>query len=392
MGNLTAKSVQNAKAGRHIDGQGLYLLVKPTGSKSWVLRVQKDGERRDFGLGSAADVSLADAREKAGSKRREIRRDGFQAAENKKAKPAPTFKEAALSCHKALKRGWTEKHAAQWLTSLEDHAFGRLGDKRVDAIDAPMLRDMLFPIWHEIPNTARRVRQRVGMVMDYAVAEKWRAGDNPARYVTQLLAPHNDTPKHFKAVPYEDAPALLQKLQEGSPSIGRYALIFTILTAARSGEVRNVLWSEVDLETATWVVPVHKTKRRENEHVAPLSDASIAILKAVQGLFSGRPDEPIFPGRGSKPLSDMTMLRSLRDMGCGATVHGFRSSFRDWAAEEANYNDDVIEACLDHKNPNAVERAYKRTTFLQKRRQLMQSWADYIGGKSNVVALAEKRA
>lgn len=387
MGKLTAASVKHAKPGRHIDGGGLYLLVKPTGSKSWVLRVQKDGRRRDFGLGSVVDLGLAEAREKAAGLRRAVRAGADPVAEKRARKAVPTFKVAALACHAALKRGWSEKHAEQWLTALEDHAFPKLGDVAVDRVDAPLVRDMLFPIWHEIPNTARRVRQRVGTVLDYASAEKWRAGDNPTRSVGKILAPHTDKPKHYKAVPYAELPQLLRALRDGGESIGRYALMFTILTAARSGEVRSMAWSEVDMDAALWTVPAHKMKSRK-EHVVPLPPAAVAILRAMSGLIAGKPDEPVFPGRGLKPLSDMTLLRVLRDAGSTATVHGFRSSFRDWAAEEANFNDDVIEACLAHTNPNATERAYKRTTFSEKRRKLMEAWGDYLAGASNVVELA----
>ncbi len=391
MGKLNAKKVENAKPGRHIDGRGLYLLVKPSGSKSWVVRVQKDGKRRDFGIGSAADVSLADARTKADELRREVRSGVDPVVKKRQAKAVPTFKAAALACHKALKRGWTEKHAEQWLTSLEDHAFKRLGDVRVDQVDAPMIRDMLFPIWHDIPNTARRVKQRVGVVLDYAFAEKWRSAESPTRAVTKILAPHTDKPKHYKALPYVEVPELMAKLREGPDSIGRYALMFTILTAARSGEVRSMVWSEVGLDAAVWTVPAHKMKMRA-EHMVPLSPPAVAILRAMAGLLPGGADEPVFPGRGTKPLSDMTIIRALRDAGCNVTVHGFRSSFRDWAAEEANFNDDVIEASLAHTNPSATTRAYKRTTFFEKRRKLMEAWASYLNGQTNVIALAEKRA
>ena len=404
MGHLNATAVKNAKPGRHIDGQGLYLLVKPSGARSWVLRVQKDGWRRDFGLGSVLDskphpdiaalpllqrrqLTLAEARDKAIILRQQVRAGVDLQAEKKKARKTPSFKEATLACHATLKRGWTDRHAEKWLSAFEAYVFPAMGDKPVDQVDAPVIRDMLTPIWHTIPNTARRVRQRVGTVLDYAMAEKWREEGSPTRALGKILGPHSDKAKHMAAAPYAELPALLEKIRTASDSLGRAALMFTILTAARSGEVRSMVWSEVDLDAALWTVPAHKMKGRR-EHVVPLSGAAEAILRQMAGLFGGRPDEPVFPGRGSKPLSERTMLHALREAGCAATVHGFRSSFRDWAAEEANFNDDVIEASLAHANPNATERAYKRTTFFDKRRKLMAAWADYLAGASNVVRLA----
>lgn len=390
MGNLTVLGVKNAKPGRHVDGGGLYLLVKPptdaakekgavAGSKSWVLRVQKDGKRRDFGLGSAADVSLADARDKAGAMRRAVRSGVDPIVEKAKArKSVPTFKEATISCHAAMKKGWTEGHAARWLAGMEEYAYPKLGAVRVDHVDAGLIRDMLEPIWLKIPNTARRMRQRVGAVLDYSFAEKWRSSESPTRSVGRILAPHTDKPKHFAAVPYADMPDLLTNLRNGSETVGRYALMFIILTAARSGEVRSMLWSEVDTEAALWTVPATKMKSRR-EHIVPLSPPAVSVLKAMAGLIEGRPHEPVFPGRQSKPLSDMTILRVMRTLG-DATVHGFRSSFRDWASEETNFQNDVIEAALAHVNPNATERAYKRTTFFEKRRKLMEAWGSYLDG------------
>lgn len=395
MGNLTALSVRNAKPGRHVDGGGLYLLVKPpsnaakeaghkSGTKSWVLRIQKDGHRRDFGLGSLADVSLAEARERAATLRKTVRVGVDPIAEKRKRQNTPTFKAATMACHASKKGGWTPRHARQWLEAMEDHVFPKLGERPIDQVDARAIGQVLAPIWLEIPNTARRVRQRIGTVIDFATASEWRSGDNPTRIVGHLLEPQTDKAKHYNAVPHLEMPTFMAELRALPVAIGRLALQFTILTAARSGEVRSMAWDEVDLKAELWTVPEKKMKARE-EHVVPLSPAAVAVLKeALQFLGNVAPfasDDLVFPGRGTKPLSDMTMLRALREAGRKETIHGFRSSFRDWASDKTNFPSDVIETALAHQVGSETRRAYERTKHVEKRCKLMNEWANYLADR-----------
>ena len=356
-----------------------------SGTKSWVLRVQRDGRRRDFGLGSLADVSLAEARALAADLRKQVKSGLDPVVEKRKRQEVPTFRAATEACHRSLQRGWTVKHARQWLESMEDHVFPRIGKHQIDQIDAQVLRDVLAPIWMEIPNTARRVRQRISTVIDFATTSNWRVGDNPARLVGYLLERQTDKAKHYEAIPYLEMPTFVAELRALPPSTGRLALLFTILTAARSGEIRSMIWSEVDFNARSWTVPAAKMKARD-EHVVTLSPAAVAVLLQVSKLTAeqrpARDGAFVFPGRGTKPLSNMTMLRALREAGRKETIHGCRSSFRDWAADETEYQHDVIETALAHTVGTATERAYKRTKHIEKRRKLMDAWAHFLESSS----------
>lgn len=409
---LTAKLVQNAKPGRHSDGKGLYLLVKPTGSKSWVLRVQRAGTRRDFGLGSVAIqpvpemaavpisrrkmLTLADAREKARIGR-ELAKAGIDPSVEWRQEELviPTFEEAAREYHTQVSSAWRNgKHGAQWLNTLQSYAFAAIGKTAVDEIDAPAIQSVLMPIWLAKPETARRVRQRIGVVLDYAKGKGWRETEAPLRAVSQLMKGIKQ-PKggNFKAMPYAELPAFMTKLREGDASIGRRALRFLILTAARSGEVRGATWQEFDLEAGEWRIPADRMKAHRM-HIVPLMPAAVEILAELQRLFSPKPHQHVFPGNKGKPMSDATMAKVLRMAGGGNyTVHGFRSTFRDWAAE-TGFADAWAESALAHGNPDKVEAAYRRTTyFAQRRDKLMPAWAAYaLGDQSNVVSLAERRA
>lgn len=378
MGKLTVLGVKNAKPGRHADGEGLYLLVKPTGAKSWLLRVQVDGKRRDFGLGSATVLKLAEAREAAEALRRQAKSGLDPIAERAKLKRVtPSFKATAIECHRELKEGWrNSKHAAQWLTTLETYAFPHLGEKSVDTIDSPMVRDLLAPIWLTIPETARRVHQRIGTVLDFAHAKGWRQAETPTRSVLKGLPRHRKSDRHFAAMPFVDVPAFMGSLRQSPETIGRLALMFTILTAARSGEVRGARWSEFDLDGALWTVPADRMKAGK-VHVVPLSLGALAILGQAKRI-GGAAERPVFTSKGTKPLSDMTLTKILRDSDLPFTVHGFRSSFRDWAAEETNFPSEVVEKALAHTIANKVEAAYRRTDFLDRRKKLMRDWSNYI--------------
>ena len=394
MGKLTALQVKNAKPGRHGDGKGLHLLVSPSGSKSWVLRVQAHGRRRDFGLGPVDLVTLQEARDKAIEGRRMICAGLDPSLEWKRVQNViPTFEVAARKYHENIKGGWKNgKHGAQWLSTLETHAFPIIGSKRVDLIDAPAIQSVLLPIWLKVPETARRVRQRLGAVLDFAHGQGWRAAEAPMRAVSKGLPKHSKRSEHFAAMPYVYLPDFMTKLRGMEASVGRMALQFAVLTAARSGEVRGATWDEIDMDAALWTIPAVRMKAGE-PHTVPLSPAALDVLREVQGFITGRPGEPIFPGLKGKPLSDMTLAKALRVAGGdGATVHGMRSAFRDWVAEKMpTVPGDVAEAALAHAIKNKTEAAYRRAKYLDQRRELMAKWAEYLAGGSNVIALADRR-
>jgi integrase len=387
MGKLTAIGVKAAnEPGRYQDGNGLQLFVKPSGAKSWVLRIQVDGKRKDIGLGSAADISLRDARDKAEEIRR-LYRSGADPLEERRVaklppKTAPTFRESAIAAHGEHKNGWRNiKHRADWLSSLERFAFPTIGDVAVDEITAPKVRDVLLPIWLDRPETARRVYQRVRLVMDWAVINEHRP-DIDLRRLARALPRQPKSENHFAAMPYEEVPAFVSSLREGKETISRLALQFLILTAARSGEVRGAVWREVNLAERIWTIPSEKMKAGKT-HIVPLNDTAIAILKHVL-LLRERDDSPVFPGTKGQPLSDMTLLKIMRDRSLPYSVHGFRSAFKTWAIEETSFPDAVSEAALAHIDGNKVRAAYSRTDFREKREALMATWDKFLTRKPNV--------
>jgi integrase len=385
---LTAVQVRQIKApGRHADGGGLYLLVEPTGAKRWVLRTVVQGRRRDIGLGSARLIALAEAREKAAAYRRTARADGDPIAVHRQAqKPAPTFEEAARIVHAQHSRAWqNQKHITQWLSTLSRYAFPFFGERRVDQIDSADVLKALSPIWLTKPGTARRVHRRVRIVFDWAKGAGHRTGDNPVDGLLRVLPHQNDRDAHHAAMPYADLPAFVQALRETEiGEIAKLAFEFLISTAARTGEVLGARWSEIDLADATWTIPATRTKTRR-EHRVPLAPRAIAIIKTAK-QFSGD-GEFVFPGRSvHRPLGNMTFLVALQRMGFAVTTHGFRSSFRDWAAEQTSFPREVCEMALAHTVANKVEAAYRRGDLLEKRRELMNVWADYISEMPTQVA------
>jgi len=391
MGKLNPLQVRNLKEpGRYSDGDGLLLEVRPGGSKSWLVRLQSNGRRRDYGLGSFKDVSLNDAREKAREFRKQLR-GGVDPLEAKRlSREIPTFKAAAKAYHAEWKRQRRNvKHEAQWLSTLETYAFPRFGDLRVDQVGTGHVRDALAEIWLTKPETARRVRQRIGKVLDYAHGAGWRAAFVMAAVNGSLPEQPRKTGR-FEAMPYERVPEFLQSLKE-RVSMGRLALEALILTAVRSGEVREASWSEVDLEAATWTIPAERMKAGKM-HTVPLSPAALDVFERAKALrIEG--SELIFHGsKRGKPLSDMTLLKVLRDLKEPYTVHGFRSAFRDWVAEQTEVAGEVAEAALAHAIPNKVEAAYKRTNFFEKRRKLMNFWGVYCEGRSNNVLRLHAKA
>lgn len=377
MGNLTANMLRGSlKPGRHHDGDGLFLNVTPTGARSWICRVQKSGRRRDIGLGSAKKVSLAQARQRAAEVRSQVEAGIDPVLQRKKAEGIPTFREAAAAVYAENKKSWkNKKHRGQWLTSLQTYAFPKIGDVAVSDIESSHVRDVLIAIWLEKNETARRVRQRIGMVIDWAIAKNYRAHPLPMNAINKSLPKVRNRQNHLAALHYSKVAAFVGKLRERE-SIGRLAFEFLILTAARSGEVRGALWSEIDLTERTWTIPAERMKA-DVEHIVPLSDAALDVLKRAR-VHKEDGNDLVFPGtRHGKPMSDMTLTKICRDANIDAVPHGFRSSFRDWVSEETDFDRDVAEMALAHTIANPVEAAYRRGKLLQKRRKLMNLWADY---------------
>lgn len=388
---LNALQAKSAKPGRHGDGRGLFLYVKASGSRSWVLRYQMQGRRRDLGLGAYPDVSLAMARERAAEARTLIANGEDPIAKKQQAKPK-TFKDAALELIESKRPGWKNaKHAAQWTSTLESYVFPRIGQAQVSKVETADVISALTPIWSSKPETANRVRQRIEAVIDYASALGIRTGDNPARWRGHLdhLLPKPSkvrAVKHHPALPHAGIAEFMTDLAARS-GIAARALGFTILTAARSGETRGMRWGEVDLENAMWTIPAQRMKASK-EHRVPLSKAALALLgpRCADGKLVFESEAK--PG---KPISDMSMTAVLRRMNYdGITVHGFRSTFRDWAGETTGFPREVIEAALAHGIKDKAEAAYARSDLFDKRRLLMQAWANAAKDRAeigNVVSL-----
>lgn len=395
MGKLTATAVKAIRAaktpGRYGDGDGLALLVGKSGSASWVVRVQKDGKRRDIGLGSAAKVPLALARERSAKVRSQVEAGVDPVVERRKAAGIPTFREAAASVHAEHKSGWKNgKHREQWLATLTAHAFPAFGDVAVSAVDAPAVRDALAAIWLTKPETARRLRQRIRTVIDWAVAKGYRESSLAMPVIDKALPRQRDKPKHHAALPHADAPAFMADLRS-KETIGRLALEALILTTVRSGDVRGMKWGEVDLDEKLWRVPVEDGRGKSGRvHIVPLAAEVIDVLERARKHKRGDSDL-VFPGvvKGKK-LSDNTLRKVAVDMGYPITVHGFRSTFADWVNEQTTFPREVREAALAHVNQNKAEVAYSRTDYLEKRRPMMKAWARYCMGASggNIVWVA----
>lgn len=377
MRRLSATSVKAAtRPGRLGDGDGLFLIVQPSGSKSWMVRVQKHGVRRDFGLGSASKVSLAVARERGREVRTWVELGLDPTFERRKVLGIPTFKDAAAKVMVAHRKTWrNEKHEKQWLRTLEVYVFPHFGNVAVNEITGPMIRNALAEIWLAKPETARRVRQRIGAVLDWSYASGYRDSEAPMRALSKGLPRQPKKDGHFAAMPYDKVPSFIVSLRSRE-SFSRLALEFAILTAGRSGEVRGATWDEFDLEAKLWTLPKGRMKAAR-EHVVPLCARAIRIVERCAELrVRGCPI--VFPGiRGNQPLSDMTLTKLLKEMRQPYTAHGFRSAFRDWVSEETEHPGDVAEAALAHVIANKTEAAYRRGNLLEKRRRLMDDWAAY---------------
>ena len=373
---LSARKVDTATPGRHGDGRGLFLYVKPAGARSWVLRYQVQGRRRDLGLGAYPDVSLAMARDRAAEARRLIAEGGDPIAKKRQAKPK-IFRDAALELIESKRSGWKNaKHAAQWTSTLETYVFPKIGALQVAKIETADVIATLTPIWSEKPETANRVRQRIEAVFDYASALGIRSGDNPARWRGHLdhLLPKPKkvrAVKHHPALSHADISEFMADLS-ARQGVAARALAFTILTAARTGETRGMTWAEVDLDAKVWTIPAERMKAGK-EHRVPLTDAVVALLGT-----EGDDAALVFGSetKAGKPISNMSMTAVLRRMGRdGITVHGFRSTFRDWAGETTGFPREVIEAALAHGIKDKAEAAYARSDLFDKRRSLMEAWS-----------------
>lgn len=389
MGKLSATGIKAAKEpGRYGDGDGLFLVVRASGSASWIVRAQKDGARRDIGLGSLSKVSLAKARERAALVRTQIEAGLDPVAERRKAEGVPTFAQAAATVFAANRKSWSNgKHEWQWLRSLEMFAFPAIGDMRLNEITAGQVRDALAAIWLEKPETARRVRQRICAILDWGHSKGYRESEAPMRSITKGLPRQPRNTGHHAAMPFADVPAFIARLHD-KETWGRLALEAAILCAARSGEIREATWAEIDLEGGLWTVPADRMKAGK-EHVVPLSPAALRIFRRAHELrLAGA--RYVFHGiKLDKPMSDMTLMKVLRDMKAGCTAHGFRSSFRDWVSEATNYPGELAEAALAHAIPNKTEAAYRRGNLLEKRRGVMDAWGAYCDGAGGkVVRLA----
>jgi integrase len=408
IGKLTAVRVAREKrAGLHSDGGGLFLQVGKSATKSWIFRYwvperdpssgelvidetsgKRRGRVREMGLGSCITVSLQDARERALEcrKLREKEIDPIAAREASRREAALqcakslTFKDAAAAYMAAHRVAWkNDKHAAQWPATLKNYAYPIIGDLPLQLIDITLVMKVIEPIWSEKPETANRLRGRIETVLDWATVRSYRQGENPARWrghLDKLLPPRSKVRKtrHHSALPYAELPDFMVKLR-AQDGIAARALEFTILTAARTGEAIGAKRGEIDTKNKIWIVPAERMKAGK-EHRVPLSDRAIEIL-----ISDGTDDREsfVFPGRGlGEPLSNMAMLKLLQRMGRDdLTVHGFRSTFRDWAAEKTSFPNEVIEMALAHTIDDKTEAAYRRGDLFEKRRKLAEAWRSY---------------
>ncbi|WP_236939957.1 tyrosine-type recombinase/integrase [Falsihalocynthiibacter arcticus] len=381
-GKLTKKLVENLGAGRHGDGAGLYLVVDPSGARRWIVRVTVKGQknrkgaplRTDFGLGGADIVTLNQARERALEYRR-MAKQGLNPRFNA-TREIPTFAEVAQQVHIDRMPTWKNaKHGQQWLNTLRDYAFPKIGRMPIDSIGQPEILMCLSPIWTDRHETAKRLAQRIKTVLDVAKSKGFRSGENPVTAIrdAKVLPTVKTKPQHHDAMPWRHVPAFFAELN-GRSAIAAKALQFTILTASRTSEVLDMTWQEIDFEARLWTVPAARMKGGK-VHRVPLTDEMLAILEPLKAMASVY----VFEGqKRHKPLSNMSMLMLLRRMGRdGFTVHGFRSSFRDWASESVNAPRELAEAALAHQVGSDVERAYARSDLLERRFDLMTHWTRF---------------
>lgn len=381
-----------SEPGRYGDALGLQLVVSPAGAKRWIQRITIRGKRVDLGLGPISAVSLSEAREAAAKNHREARTGGDPLRAKREAQAALTFEEAARKVHEIYLPTWSnEKHGKDFISSLETHAFPRIGKTKVQDVTTADVLAVVSPIWTKTHETARRVRQRIGTVMKWTIAQGWRQ-DNPAENISGALPKVPKVKAHRLSLPYSEVSTFLEALAaSGAGPATKQALEFLILTAARSGEVREARWDEIDLSSKVWEIPASRMKMKR-PHRVPLSPRAIEILAeaskmrpchaatAATAATSATPSSFVFPGqRAGRPLSDMTLSKLVKGLGFHVDVHGFRTSFRTWAQERTTAAHEVAEAALAHTVGNSVSQAYARSDLFEKRRDLMDRWAAYLG-------------
>jgi len=387
---LSPRKVATAEPGKHEDGGGLRLVVSEGGAKKWVLRFTLRSKRREMGLGSFPDTGLAEARRKAENYRKLAKEgtDPIHARELETQQQAtPTFTNCAARYIQSHRRSWRNaKHARQWVSTLKTYARPVIGELPVDEIDTHQILNILSPIWVTKTETAKRVQGRIENVLDFASAHKYRDEANPARWrghLDKLLPKPSKVQKvaHHPAMPYEQVAAFMGAMQDYN-SMSSKALQLLILTATRTSEVLNAEWHEIDLVNATWTIPAKRMKA-SREHRIPLSHQALLLISNLPNV---KGNSFVFPGmKPGRPLSNMSLLQFMRGLGYGPSgdkgnyvPHGFRSSFRDWTGEVTSYPRDVAEMALAHTIENKVEAAYRRGDLFDKRRAMMQDWADYI--------------
>ena len=366
--------------GRYSDGDGLHLFISKTGGRCWVLRTTINGRRRDIGLGGYPTVSLAQARKRA-SDCREAIGDGRDPAADKHRPATPSFSEAARAVHEDKKHRWRNgRHTLAWIQTLERHAFPKIGAKPIDTIGRADVLKVLAPIWSRRPETARRVRQRMRTIFRWAMANELIETNPAGEAIDGALPSMPKVKAHLRALPYEEAGSALKTVDASRTSLAaKRCLTFLVYTAARSGEARGAAWGEIDLKSATWTIPASRMKAGV-EHRVPLSEQALEVLKLARQLEDGSGlcfPSPLRPGR---MLSDMTLTKTLRSTGLAdrTTVHGFRTSFKTWTMERTDASWPVAEAALAHQLGGSVEQAYARSDLFDRRRTLMQQWADYL--------------
>lgn len=378
------------KPGRHSDGGGLYLSISSNGGKRWVFLFRWNGKPTEMGLGSAQTVPLKQARELAQAARAVLAAGSNPLEARKAEKPKlRTFGECAKDYVELNKSEWRNaKHIAQWSSTLETYC-ASIWNMPVAQVETDHVLAILKPIWNSKAETASRLRGRIERVLASAKVRGLRTGENPALWRNHLAdvlpSRRKLTRGHHKALPYAELPAFLTALRE-RPATAARALEFAILTAARSGEVLNADWTEMDLDAGVWTIPAVRMKAGR-QHRVPLSSSAIAVLRIQQGEQTGK---FVFPGqKEGKPLSSMALAMALRRMNTDVTAHGFRSTFRDWVAEQTTYPNEVAEMALAHTIKNAAEAAYRRGDMLERRRDLMEAWATYACGSSGLLIAAE---
>ena len=376
---LTALAVKKLTApGRHADGNGLYLVIDPNGARRWMQRLMVAGKRRDIGLGSTSVVSLDEARELAFRNKRIARAGGDPLAQKRQVQgQAISFRDVAAKVHEQHEGAWkNEKHKAQWLSSLENHAFPKIGYMPVGEITSAEVLTVLSPIWNEKPETAKRVLQRIRAVIKWAKAKGYHKGDDPVELALAALPRRTKKANHHASLPFGALPDVYEQLVASQLAAAtKQALRFVVLTACRTTEVLEADWSEIDIDNKLWIIPAGRMKAGE-VHQVPLSSEAVQTLLEAGVEPSGLIFKSPVNGRA---LSNNTLRIALQKrLGVDSTVHGLRSTFKDWAAETTGYANEVSEMALAHKIRNQVEAAYRRGDLLEKRRHLMQDWSDFV--------------